>query len=74
MIDSPERELWLAVINGEFLEARRGCPDARLWFWRKGQGYRYVCALAGVDDELISERVVSLYPPVRNGELWSEVA
>ena len=59
----------VAELDGRVL---RKCRP--LWFWRKGRGYRYVCALADVDYKLISRRVVELYPPESSEELEAKVA
>ena len=69
--DSPERQLWCAVLDRAIQDAadrvgavgsdpvrRRLSSDARRWFVENGVDYRYVCESAGIDPDELRSRIM----------------
>lgn len=53
---SPEKDLWLAVINQALREAKSGSSQAQRWLLEGGRDLHLVCALVGLDGDAVSER------------------
>jgi len=70
--DSPERQLWCAVLDRAIQDAadrvgavgsdpvrRRLSSDARRWFLENTPDYRYVCESAGIDPDELRSRIMN---------------
>ena len=71
MTDSPERQLWCAVLDRAMQDAadrvaaagseqvrQRLRLDAQRWFVENGRDYRYVCESAGIDPDELRVRML----------------
>jgi hypothetical protein len=71
MMNSPERQLWCAVLDRAIQDAadhvaaagsdparRRLRSDAQRWFVENGTDYRYVCESAGIDPDELRARML----------------
>jgi hypothetical protein len=71
MMNSPERQLWCAVLDRAMQDAadhvaaagsdparRRLRSDAQRWFAEAGTDYRYVCESAGIDPDELRSRML----------------
>lgn len=57
-METPERNLWAAVVLSALSDAKSTNPDtrARVARWVGGYDFRVVCGYAGVDDEITAEK------------------
>ncbi len=64
-VNTPEKELWIAVINTALEDALASQDSelkekARQWFRRGGQDFRLACDLADLDAGSVQKRVIAV--------------